>query len=340
MGSMFPERTRGGVAPMTDGIRCRAYQEGDELQITALLETAFGQSYSLPRWQWAYKQNPIGRIDAILAFSGSTLVGHSAAVPLSFQFGEHLVEAVRIQDAAVHPDFQGRGIFATIVNELTAHSQSCGVAVAVTFPRPHRPASRATFVKTTFMPIADVCTFSLPVARLSTPRGAAGARITISDAPVFTADDCSFVLSNLARCAIHGRRGREYLNWRYHRSSERNYFIVRAFRDGAMVGLSVCKLFREAKAIDLLELFLLGDADLLRAMLRGICNHFDGMGVTAFNVWSMQHYPLHNQLLSLGFDKTNDLTHVMAKMLSPTGPELHMQDVTRYFLSMGDSDVY
>jgi GNAT superfamily N-acetyltransferase len=325
---------------MPDAIRCRLYEEGDEPQIAALLEKAFGRAYSFSRWHWAYKQNPIGRIDAVLAFSGSRLVGHSAAVPLSFQLGERLIEAVRIQDAAVHPDFQGRGIFTAMVHELTARAQSCGVTIAVAFPRPHRPASGATFLKAAFRAIADVSVFSLPVPRLSKLHHAARAAITVSDEPVFTESDSRFVLSNSASFFIYNRRSGNYLNWRYHRSSGRNYFVVRAFRGSAIVGLAVCKLFQEAMAVDLLELFLVDDEDLLRAMLRGIYDHVGGIGVRAFNVWSMEHYPLHERLVALGFDKTNDLTHIMGKLLLLTESESHVEDVARYYLSMGDSDVY
>ncbi len=53
---------------------------------------------------------------------------------------------------------------------------------------------------------------------------------------------------------------------------------------------------------------------------------------------ALEHYPLHALLLEMGFTNTGRATHFVTK--TPSSVDSYPAEQRRYYLSMGDSDVW
>jgi GNAT superfamily N-acetyltransferase len=94
----------------------RKYRDGDEQAIFELLSVAFGGRRSLEYWRWKYKKNPAGSPIVWVAEHDEKIIGHYGIIPVRMKIGNMYMTASFACDAAVHPKYQGRGIFSSIVN--------------------------------------------------------------------------------------------------------------------------------------------------------------------------------------------------------------------------------
>jgi GNAT superfamily N-acetyltransferase len=86
-------------------------------QIVELLKITLGESLipkSVKFWNWKHIENPFGKSKIILAFDGEMLVGVRAFMCWQFSNTTKIVKCVRAVDTAVHPSYQGNGIFSKL----------------------------------------------------------------------------------------------------------------------------------------------------------------------------------------------------------------------------------
>lgn len=105
----------------------RKAQNQDIPQIVELLKTTLGEQLltkSEALWNWKHRQNPFGASPVLLAEENSQLVGVRAFLPWKYSVGDKQYSAYRAVDTAVHPDYQGKGIFTKLtldlINEIRA----------------------------------------------------------------------------------------------------------------------------------------------------------------------------------------------------------------------------
>ena len=65
-------------------------------------------------WNWKHNENPFGKSKIILAFDGELLVGVRAFMYWQFSNATETIKCVRAVDTAVHPSYQGKGIFSKL----------------------------------------------------------------------------------------------------------------------------------------------------------------------------------------------------------------------------------
>lgn len=317
-------------------ITYRSYRDGDEGQILDLYNRVFAKHQSLAQWRWAYRSNPSGRIDISLAFDGQQLIAQSAGIPLVLNHEGRPVQTSRIQNVLVHPDYRGQGVFTQTLLHLTEHLRTHDVDFVLTFPNDN---SVPGFLKTAAYERA----FDIFQFHLDTSSGIKDVddhiAVTIEDAPVFRNDDLDFIRRLLTPFAIHNIRDRSYLAWRYHRDSGVQYRVARAFQGADQLAFAVFKTYPPERSIDLVELFVVNDEHVMRSFLGGMLAALPNEQVRALSLWSMPHYPTHEALLRIGFERSLRVTHAMYKTFSARC-STRCADATSYYLSMGDSDVY
>jgi GNAT superfamily N-acetyltransferase len=329
--SIDPDRHPGGQ------LIHKVYSPGDESSVIDLLNRVFKRHRTVTWWRWAYEENPYGRIDASLAFVGSTLVGQTAAVPLPYVHDGRLLRVARLQDGLVHPGFRGQGVFTRTFRGLTERIRDAGIDFVVGFPNDNSYPAFAG--RHGYTHLTDIAMYHLPASRLPdvVPLDS---RLEIDSKPRFTSKDSILAEAVLREHRIHAHRTSEYLSWRYHPNSGYRYGVLRAYAGSAQVGLVVFKLYEPARSIDLLELvFSSSHLGLLPGSLSAILRHLREKRPQGFNAWSMEHYHSHNGLLEAGFEPTRSVTHVIVSILSQRCSSACDRS-NAYYFSMGDSDVF
>ena len=105
--------------------------------IIDLLRLSLGESL-IPKseelWRWKHVENPFGASPVLLAEEGGQLVGIRAFLKWEYRFQSKTISACRAVDTAVHPDFQGKGIFTTLTLQLIEEIKKDGVDLIYNTP--------------------------------------------------------------------------------------------------------------------------------------------------------------------------------------------------------------
>jgi GNAT superfamily N-acetyltransferase len=115
----------------------RAATDTDLPQIIELLKVSLGESL-MPKseslWRWKHFANPFGISPAILAEVDGKLIGIRAFLRWEFWREGGIQKACRAVDTAVHPDYQGQGIFKKLTLELISKMESEGIDLIFNTP--------------------------------------------------------------------------------------------------------------------------------------------------------------------------------------------------------------
>jgi GNAT superfamily N-acetyltransferase len=311
----------------------RAFQDGDEPAVLALFDLEYGRGSRSAEWFWAFRANPVGRMDLLLAFDDDRLVGELGAVPLRMTCGGTEFAATRLQNLVIHPDVRGRGVFREASRRLDALLRETGVDLVIGFPNARSfPIFQGPLG---YLHVADLPTWTLRAQDIT---AATDSDVDIRIGPSAALDDADAVwLQRCAGSALATLRDPAYMNWRYHPSSGKSYRFVRAARHGDMVGLAVFKVYGPGDSVDLLEWAVPGDPPAVTAMLASLAESV-GHGAV-FSTWMHPGDPSREGLRAAGFAPSSRVTHLIARSLSDRAPAC-LADPDVWHLSMGDSDVY
>ena len=114
----------------------RKYKEGDEKQIITLLKRVFREPVfdDEKYWNWMYKNNPTNLMKIWLAEDHGKIVGHYALMPVLMKIEDKLQIGTLAINIAIHPEYQGQGIFSTLVKQTYTELAEEGIPITYVFP--------------------------------------------------------------------------------------------------------------------------------------------------------------------------------------------------------------
>lgn len=114
----------------------RRYQPGDEHDLLALFNRAFGKQRSLEHWRWQFECNPYAPPTIIVARrdSDGLLAGSHVVMPIALNTSGARVLAGHTLDLVVHEDFRRQGLFETTARECFAWCLERGMRAVIAFP--------------------------------------------------------------------------------------------------------------------------------------------------------------------------------------------------------------
>lgn len=115
----------------------RTGNKKDIESIVALLKITLGEAStekSVGFWKWKHIDNPFGESKVILAFDGEKLIGVRAFMKWEFSNDEQVISCVRAVDTAVHPDYQGKGIFSKLTQQALDECTTEGYSLVFNTP--------------------------------------------------------------------------------------------------------------------------------------------------------------------------------------------------------------
>ncbi len=234
-----------------DSFLVREYRQGDEAQILPMFHRSFHVERSLARWDWEYRENPYGGLKISEAFSeDGRLAAHYAGYPVRFHReidGERRTfQALQVGDTMTEPSFRhvGRGptsLLGRTVRHYYARFCEAQVDFNYGFNTGNIQRFSLSFVgarRLEDLPfhVLDLARRPLPVpnAFLSRLAGYRVERITHFDERW---DGFFRQVSGAYRFLIE--RDARYLEWRYARCPDIEYFLYALFHRGRLAGWSV-----------------------------------------------------------------------------------------------------
>jgi len=237
----------------------------DPAGLSALAEVIFpGEDISDPRFiRWMYEENPGGRAIEYASLNAGRVVGHVAALPYRYKFGDRTLTAGLVINAITHPDFRGKGVFMVLTEIL---NRRCGRAgIEFTFGYANSNSEKGCLRHLAYKELGRFPLWILPfrparIADAQDPRPPAWLRAAARLAGP-GARAWAFVRRPLFRRGItveavreigpefdalwesarggYGNilvRDRAFLDWRFHRAPTRRYEILAARKHGRLVG--------------------------------------------------------------------------------------------------------
>lgn len=228
----------------TSELQSRLYVRGDECNILALFEEAFGRQLynpdALGYWKWKYLANPGGPAVIRVATSANKVVGHVAAIPRYMHSGSRILRVAVLVDAMTHPAYRRIGIFRRLATEIGNDLIDSAFDAVVAFPT--RALAKRIFGDMGWRDIAPRAIFINPRNILARPSGSGlFARAREHCAPATEIRAITRVTDAIAALWTIGNqcqgpaliRSVEYLNWRYCGIGSRRYRILTAVQHGA-----------------------------------------------------------------------------------------------------------
>ena len=182
---------------------------------------------------WKFARNPHGPARIWVADDGGRIAGCYILNPVMLRVGEAAVHGAQAVDAAVSPDYRGRGVFTDLARAALTDAANDGIALVFAFP------SAGAFggqVRVGFRP-----QFAIPKAYrplLWPPRRWTFDGLTRGEVSAF---DARFdIFSKHARAGeIALQRDADYLQWRYYDHPAKTYDTITCERHGQICGYCV-----------------------------------------------------------------------------------------------------
>jgi GNAT superfamily N-acetyltransferase len=280
--------------------RTRRYAAGDEHDLLALFNRAFGKDRSLEHWRWQFERNPYAPPTVVVARreTDGLLVGSHVVMPIALGVSGRRVLAAHTLDLVVHEDFRRQGIFETTAKECFEWCLERGMRAVIAFPNQQ---SYPGFVRTlgwsrildptrwdTRVGVSRALGESLPARALTwlpdrlwrafalaRSAGAATVRETWSDRVPDDADELWAACAPELRVTLW--KDREYLAWRYDANPDHEFEYL-ALRDaGRLTALAVVHFASgRATVCDWIAPRAAGSAsgaELVRSICRGAIRH-------------------------------------------------------------------
>lgn len=118
-------------------MQIRKANSSDFPSIINLLKTSLGESL-LPKseelWRWKHVENPFGTSPILVAEDETLLVGVRVFLRWEFCQGRKLIKACRAVDTAIHPAYQGKGVFKDLTLSLIEELKEEGVELIYNTP--------------------------------------------------------------------------------------------------------------------------------------------------------------------------------------------------------------
>jgi hypothetical protein len=327
------------------GYEVRSYRAGDEVEILALFEHVFPVKRGMDHWRWKFLDNPAGRHISLAVAPGGAIVGQFAGLPaIAVQPSGTFVLSQGI-DHMVHPDHQGRGVFAA----LTRHFLLTVLAADERVVFYSYPLAEKHSIDRKVTAVELVHPVSALGWDLSRAEGALGAdrpwtrlRHRVETVARFGGGAAALWERTRTELGVAAVRDPRYLNWRYADCPDVDYTLLQV-RDRwtrRVAGLAVLRFgwFEEPIAA-LVDWLVPARATAAAGALLAACHaHARASGCRSVRTWLPPSTAAHRVLAAFGYEREE--TPFLLTTLADADRERARLMKSRWFYTMGDSDIY
>ncbi len=316
----------------------RSYKTGDEKEIMELDARELPSTWNrrtLDNWYWKFtERNPAGHALIWVAEHCGKLVGHFAAVPYRLKVFDEVVTASHTIGALVDKKFQNRGLLKFVGEKLMEDQVQHNIPYTWGFP--NRLAHRFENVILKYDDLVNFDWWKLMKPGI-TPRSIEGDFRKVTEfGPEFDRlwEEC------LPEYPVAVVRNSIYLNWRYLRRPDWQYFPFALYENGTLRGYIVLKLYREEETLrgHIIDIFARrDDENTLSRLIDGVYGFFIEKAVDeiAVLIWGS---PVIEDLFSRrGFVRVPADRPLILRINKEHKYMEKVKDNANWFFAMGDS---
>ena len=317
---------------------CRDYKSGDEYQILALFQKAFGKEIDIAFWRWRFAQNPSGKGIIKLLFDEKKLIGHYAVIPVNVQVEDKLVKAVLSMTTMTHPDYRGQGIFTYLAEETYGLCKKKGFLFVYGFPN-----KNSYYGFTSKLGWQGQGKMTLLQKELE-PK----AKKDLSTREVKQIEHFDNGIDSLwnkvkRNHTVIVQRTQEFLNWRFARNPNVDYrkYLISS-NSGDIEGYIVLKIYVAGDMTigHIVDILSVADEEVVKILLQHSYNYFLEQGVSYISCWIPRNSYYYGLLEKEGFTTKETETYFGIKILENDASLESVSQHSNWFLTMGDSDVF
>lgn len=298
--------------------------------IESLFQASYGRPIQAGYLDWRYIQNVPHQLLFSVEMNGAETVASYSAFPVELVCDGHRMKTMTSMTTMTHPQWQGRGLFPKLAGELYQQAESLKIAGVWGFPNAN---SHPIFNKKLgWSDIYEIPTLRLDLAHADLDR-------LPNPGPVVERDDDFSLGYPASPCdgLIRIDRSQAYLVWRYARHPVNRYQNLVLARDGKVSSFLVTKIFQDG--MDLVDIGCSDPSDGMRLLTHAV-QQAAAQGLKRLSCWCPPHHSMHSVLERLGFVNGEPVTYFGGKeLMTGVMPDFWL-DYRRWYVQMGDSDVY
>jgi GNAT superfamily N-acetyltransferase len=251
-------------------------------------------------WTWKFDRNPHGPARIWVGDEGGEITGCYILNPVTLQVGGATIRGAQAVDAAVNPDYRGRGVFTDLARAALTEATDEGIRLVFAFP------SEGAFggqVRVGFKPQFVVPKAYRPLLWPPIPRRFDG--LALNEVNKF---DLRF--DAFAKCGrdreVSVRRDAAYLQWRYYAHPTQTYETITCERDGELYGYCVLEVnaMRKVPPGYVVDFQVLPESgSTARFLAYHALRRLRSLGARVAVSWERQTGPEQEALRSFGFSR-------------------------------------
>jgi hypothetical protein len=298
-------------------------------KLERLFLASFGKPIQQGYLDWRYINNDKEHLLFSIDIFNQEPVASYSVFPVDIICDGYISETAMSMTTMTHPDWRGKGLFQKLATELYAHAVEKQIAAVWGFPNAN---SHSTFnSKLLWSDIYEIPTLTLELQRIKASQLLPTVKVHRDD---------NFLLQYPALPKdglIRVNRSRNYLIWRYANNPVSRYSNYIICREGVVTSYLVTKAYGDA--VDLVDLQAANPEE-ARALLLHVTMESISNGFVKLNCWAPPHHFVHAVLERIGFTNNAPVTYFGGRTLIPSRVPAEWLDYRKWYIQMGDSDVY
>lgn len=241
----------------------RKFEGADEAAVINLYASVFRKLTDLNYWVWKYKENPLGSMRYVAEDKREGIVGYYGLIFQKIKIGDKIVTGSQAVDAMTHSNFQRQGIFVKLGKEILHQAGNEGVFFTFGFPNEaalpgHKKVGwveicevpillkplniesiLGKYTKNTYLLKIGSSIASIPLRLVRQGKKTHPERLFVKSVTCFDERINEFWSKVAHSYTIIQVRDKEFLNWRYVTNPHKQYTILIAEKNAAIVGYAV-----------------------------------------------------------------------------------------------------
>jgi predicted acetyltransferase len=302
--------------------------------ILNLFKKTFQKEMSEEFWNWRFEKNPYGNPIIKLTFLNEKLVGNYLLHPVRMEWNKKSIRSLFSMTTMTDPDFSGKGIMTNLATKVYESARSNNFDFIFAFVNNN---SRYLFTKKLgFKQLQTMSELSFDTHQVIDLKS----DVHCEKIDFFDDSFSNFYneqTNNLDHIIIP--RTKEYLNWRYVKHPEISYYCHKILLNNILQGFFILKIYQN-KTCHIVDFFIKNSEDVYKSMITTSISFCKEHSLSNLTLWINRQLPLYSFLQNIGFHTSEQSTYFVVKKLNPIKFDKILFDYNKWYITMGDSDVY